>query len=272
MSARAALHGGRLAATVLTVAFFALPIAYLLSVSFKTKDDILTGSFLPHNPTLANWPGAFAAAPLGTFIGNSVLVAVLSGLLTIVLTVPAVYAVERMAVARRWLPQAVLSSYMAPPIVALIPLFFLFRAAGLINTHVGLIIVYAIANVPVAYWLLTPFVRRVPLEIEEAAALDGAGRLRTLLSVVVFVIAPGIAATTIIVTVLAYNEFLFASAFSFSDATRTLTVGVSLFQGDRLINFGQMAVASLSGIAPVYALALFAQRWLLRGLSEGSIK
>jgi multiple sugar transport system permease protein len=272
LSAALASRGARAAAVALSIGFFALPIAYLLSLSFKTKDDVLTGSFLPHGPTLANWPAAFAAAPLATFIGNSVVVAVLSGLLTVAITFPAVYAVERLAIARKWLPQAVLSSYMAPPVVALVPLFFLFRVAGLINSHVGLILLYGVLNVPVAFWLLAPFVRRVPAEIEEAAALDGASRFRTLVSVVLPMTAPGVAATTIIAVVLAYGEFLFASTFAFSDATRTLTVGVSLFQGDRLINFGQMAVASLSGIAPVYLLALLSQRWLLRGLTEGSIK
>ena len=200
------------------------------------------------------------------------IVAVLAGILAMAITLPAAYAVIRLDIAKKWLPQAVLSSYMAPPVVALIPLFFLFRAAGLINSLAGLVLVEAIVNVPVAFWLLTPFLKRVPVEIEEAAALDGASRLRTLVSVVLPIIAPGIAATAIIVIVLAYDEFLFASAFSFSDATRTLPVGVSLFQGDRLVNFGQMAVASLSGVIPVYLLALFAQRWLVEGLSHGGIK
>ena len=170
------------------------------------------------------------------------------------------------------MPQAILSSYIAPPVVPLIPLFFLLRSVGLINTRIGLIIVEAIINVAVAFWLLAPFVRRMPVEIEEAAALDGAGRLRILLSIVLPVIAPGVAATTLIVIVLCYNEFLFASSFTFSDATRTLTVGLSLFQGDRLVNFGQMAVASLAGVAPVYLLALFAQRWLVDGLAHGGVK
>ena len=265
-------RGARFTAVALVIGFFALPIAYLLSVSFKTKDDVLTGDFLPHAPTPANWPGAFAAAPLLTFLGNSIIVAVAAGVLAVAITLPAVYAVIRLGIGKKWLPQAVLSSYMAPPVVALIPLFFLFRTAGLINTHAGLILVEAVVNVPVAFWLLAPFVRRMPVEIEEAAAIDGASRIRTLLSVVLPVIAPGVAATTIIAIVLAYNEFLFASAFSFSDATRTLPVGVSLFQGDRLVNFGQMAVASLSGVIPVYLVALLAQRWLVDGLSHGGVK
>lgn len=268
----ATLRLPRYAAAVLVVGFFMLPIAYLASVSFKTRDDVLTGDFLPHAPTLANWPGAFSVSPLFTFLTNSVAIAVLAGLLTITITIPAAYGVVRLGIAKEWLPQAILSSYVAPPVVALVPLFFFFRAVGLINTIAGLVLVEALANVAVAYWLLAPFLRRMPVEIEEAAALDGAGRLRTLLSIVLPVIAPGVAATTIIVIVLAYNEFLFASAFAFADATRTLPVGVSLFQGDRLVNFGQMAVASLTGVAPVYLLALFAQRWLVDGLSHGGVK
>ncbi|HMN87773.1 MAG TPA: carbohydrate ABC transporter permease [Bauldia sp.] len=262
----------RYPAAAAVVAFFLLPVAYLVSLSFKTKDDVLSGHFLPTEPTLANWPGAFAAAPLTGFIVNSTVVALLAGLLTVAIAVPGAYAVTRLGIGRKWLPQAVLSGYMAPSVVALIPLFFFFKSVGLINSLAGLVLVNGLANLPVAWWLLTPFLTQVPREIEEAATLDGCGPVRTLVSIVVPVISPGLAATTIIVIILAYNEFLFASAFAFSDATRTLTVGISLFQGDRLINLGQMAVASLAGVVPIYGLALVTQRWLVRGISQGAIK
>lgn len=255
-----------------TVVFFTLPIAYLASVSFKTKDDVLTGDFFPNAPTLDNWPGAFQAAPIGGFILNSVIVSLLAGILTVVITLPAAYAMIRLKIGAKWLPDVTLSSYMAPPIVALVPLFFLLKSTHLLNTPAGLVLVYAFGNVPVAFWLLTPFLRRVPKDIEEAAAIDGAGPLRILVAIVVPIIAPGIAATTIIATILAYNEFLFASAFTLADSTRTLPVGISLFLGDRLTNFGQMAAASLAGILPVYLVALFAQRWLVQGLAHGGVK
>lgn len=269
---RLAIRISHIGAVGLAAGFFLLPIAYLASVSFKTKDDVLTGAFLPTAPTLANWPGAFAAAPLAMYLANSVGIAVGAGLITVAITLPAVYAADRLGIGAKWLPHAVLASYVVPPIVALIPLFFLFRAAGLINTHAGLVLVQAFVNVPVAYWLLAPFVRRIPPEIEEAAALDGLGRFRTLIQIVLPVIAPGIVATLIIVVTLCYNEFLISSAFSFSDSTRTLPAAISLFQGDRLINFGQMAVASLSGVVPVYLLALIGQRWLVDGLAHGGLK
>jgi multiple sugar transport system permease protein len=259
-------------AAILSVGFFLLPIAYLLSVSFKRPDDVLTGRFLPSDPTLANWPAAFEATSLTTFIANSVIVAVLSGVLTIAITLPATYAMIRLGIGKRFLPQATLASYIAPPIVALLPFFFLLKSIGLINTHAGLILVNGLLNIPVAFWLLAPFLRRVPAEIEEAAALDGAGRLRTLVSIIAPMIAPGIAATTMIVIILSFNEFLLASGLTLSDSMRTLTVGISLFQGDRLVNFGQMAAASLAGILPIYVIALLMQKHLVEGLAHGGVK
>lgn len=262
----------RATAVTIVLAFFALPIAFLASVSFKSKDDVLTGDFLPNGATLDNWHGAFQAAPIAGYAVNSIIVALCSGMLTIAITLPAAYAMIRLKIGAKWLPDVTLSSYMAPPIVALIPLFFLLKSTHLLNTPLGLILVYAFGNVPVAFWLLAPFLRRVPVDIEQAAAIDGAGPVRILVSIVAPVIAPGIAATAIIAIILAYNEFLFASAFTLADETRTLPVGISLFLGDRLTNFGQMAVASLTGILPVYLLALFSQRWLVEGLAHGGVK
>lgn len=266
------LAGLRAVAVILIVGFFVLPIAYLISISFKTKDDVLSGNFLPSALTLDNWPGAFAAAKLDYFLFNSILVSILAGALTLALTLPAAYGVLRLKIGGTWLADVTLSSFMAPPIVAVLPLFYLLKASGLLNTQIGLAVVYGFANVPVAFWLITPFFRKLPLEIEQAAALDGAGPWRTFTAIVLPIIAPGIAATALIVTILSYNEFFFASVFTFSDETRTLPVGVSLFQGDRLVNFGQMAVASLTGIIPVYAVALLLQRYLVQGLAHGGVK
>jgi multiple sugar transport system permease protein len=267
-----AKKAAELVGVALTLAFFALPIVFLISVSFKTPDDVLLGRFLPTRPILDNWPTAFTITPLAHFIWNSIVVSVAAGVLTIIVTLPAAYAMVRLKIARAWLPDFTLSSYVAPPIVAVLPLFYLLKTVGLLNNLVGLALVYGFMNIPVAFWLLAPFLRQVPVAIEEAAALDGAGPLLTLLRVVVPMIAPGIAATLMIAVILSYNEFLLASSLMQTDAARTLTVGVSLFQGERLENAGQMAVASLAGIVPVYILALFGQRWLVRGLTQGGVK
>jgi ABC-type glycerol-3-phosphate transport system permease component len=133
----------------------------------------------------------------------------------------------------------------------------------------GLIFCYALLNVPVALWLLTGFMNRIPKEIDEAAALDGAGILMTLWKIIIPLISPGIVSTGIICAILNYDEFLFAFFFT-SNPTRTLPIGVALFQGERLINFGQMAVASLVGIIPIYLVSIIFRRWLVNGLANAS--
>ncbi|WP_245469699.1 carbohydrate ABC transporter permease [Mesorhizobium sp. M7A.F.Ca.MR.362.00.0.0] len=254
------------------VGFFVLPIAYLVSVSFKTPDQVLTGYFLPQAPTLANWINTFQIIPLFRLLANSLLVAVCSSLLTLAVAFPATYAMVRLKVGGRFLPAFTLATYVAPPVVALIPLFLLLRRLGLLNSLSGLILVNGIVNLPVAFWLLSGFLRRVPVEIDEAAKIDGAGYFTIIFRLVGPVMAPGLVATGLICGILAYDEFLLASAFSNDEGSRTLPVAIALFQGERLINFGQMAVASLTGIIPVYLIGLFAQRWLIGGLTAGSVK
>ncbi len=252
--------------------FFLFPIAFLLATSFKTPDQAMMGTFFPTQPVIDNWSTAFQKVALLSFLRNSAISACAAGLLTLTISVPAVYAVEKLRTARGWLPNIVLGVYLAPPVVALLPLFFILRFAGLLDTIPGMILVFGLMNIPVAFWLLRPFVVSIPREIDEASWVDGAGFWRTLLQINLPLLAPALVATGLICMILSYNEFLFASTFTFSDSTRTLTVGVSLFQGDRLVNFGQMAVASLTAIIPVYFVALVFQRWLIGGLTAGSVK
>lgn len=257
---------------VLFLAFFLFPIAYLLATSFKTPDEVLTGTFLPRAPVLHNWPDAFSLVPLASYLRNSLVISIFAGFVTLLISVPLTYSVEKLRLTGNWLPNLVLASYMAPPVVALLPLFFMLRFSGLLNTQLGLILVYGIMNIPVAFWLLRPFIRQIPRDLDEASWMDGAGFWKTLIVVNVPLLAPALVSAGIICMILSYNEFLFASTFTYDDDVRTLTVGVSLFQGERLVNFGQMAVASLSAILPVYFVALFFQRWLVGGLTHGSVK
>jgi len=252
--------------------FFLFPVLYLALVSVKPQPEVLSGRLLPSRLAWENWPNAFRAVEVLLFLRNSVVVAGLSAGLTLALAVPATYAMVRFNTGGRGLSSFVLSSYVAPPVVALLPLFILLRWAGLIDSLPGLALVHALANVPVAFWLLDSFVRQLPREIEEAAWVDGAGQVGTLLRVVVPLIAPGIVAAGIICLILSYNEFLFALVLTYRPETQTLPVGIALFQGDRLVQFGQMAAASLTGMAPVYVVALFFQRWLIRGLTTGAVK
>jgi multiple sugar transport system permease protein len=260
---------------VLTLAlfliFFLLPIAFLAALSFKTRDDVLLGQFFTSKPTLDNWSMAFHVIKLTDFINHSLVIAVASAVLTLAITAPAAYAVARLGYGK-FVGSFTLSSYIAPPVVALLPLFFLMRWLGLLNSIAGMVLVYGIMNIPVAYWLLRGFVARIPAALDEAAWIDGASYLRTFFKIDLPLLSPGLVAAGIVSLILAYNEFLFASLFAPGDSVRGLTVAISLFQGDRFVNFGQMAVASLAGIAPIYVIAFLFQARLLGGLAAGGVR
>ena len=248
-----------------------VPIGYLLSLAVRPPADVLNSSLLPTRWTLANFTAVFHTIDLGTMLQNSWASALGAALLAVVIATPAAYFTARRFHGERLLT-ALLASYCAPPIVAIIPLFFLLREVGLTNNVLGLIVVNGIANVPVAAWLLDGFVRRIPIEIDEAAVIDGLSVAGAFRKAVLPLLWPGIVAALLVVFFLSYNEFLFAVYLAVTKESQTLTVGLSLFQGDRNVQFGQQAAAGLLGILPVYVLALAAQRYLVGGLSVGATK
>ncbi|GAA4099219.1 carbohydrate ABC transporter permease [Actinomadura miaoliensis] len=256
----------------LVAALMAVPLVYIVSLSVRSRDDVLNGGLLPSTPFWRNWPDTFESIDLARHLANSWVVAAGGVALTLVIAVPAAYYTARARRGGERLLSLVLASYCAPSVVAVLPLFYLLRTAGLSNTLTGLALVTGLANVPVAVWLLDGFVRRVPREVEEAAWLDGLGSWGALRHVVVPLAAPGIVASGLICFFLGYNELLFALSLAQETSVQTLPVALSRFQGDRNIQFGQQAVASIIGVAPVYVLALLAQRRLVAGLSAGAVK
>ena len=259
-------------ALAIVVGLILLPILYSLATSLKPRSEIALGTFWPAQPTTDNWIAAFQTLPLTAFIRNSILAAFFSALLTLALTVPATFAMVRLGVGRKFLPDFTVATYLAPPIVALLPLFILLQRLQLTDSLIGMTLVYGLMNIPVAFWLLRGFVAEIPRSVDEAAWLDGASYWRSFLTVTVPLLSPAFIATGLICAVLAFNEFLFASTMTFSPGSRTLTVGISLFQGERFVNFGQMAAASLSGMIPIYLIAVLVQKWLIGGLAHGSVK
>lgn len=248
-----------------------IPIAYLASLAVRPADDVLNSSLFPTSWTVRNFVKVFDTIELGTMLQNSWLTAIGAALLAAAIAAPAAYFTAR-HVRGEGLLTVLLASYCAPPIVAVIPLFFLLRTGGLTNNVGGLILVNGIASVPVAVWLLDGFVRRIPVEIDEAAAIDGLTPSATFGRVVVPLLWPGIVAALLVVFFLSYNDFLFAVYLAVTKESQTLTVGLSLFQGDRTVQYGQQAAAGLLGVVPVYVLALTAQRYLVGGLTTGATK
>ncbi|OIU88700.1 hypothetical protein BFN01_03765 [Microbacterium sp. AR7-10] len=249
-----------------------VPIVYLFTLSFTPQAQIATGQVFPTELTLRNWSAMWDRMPILLYVLNSVIAAVLGCALSLAIATFVAFAMARFRTGGGFLPLYVLASFVAPPVVAVVPLFFLLRGMGLINSPYGLALIYGLVNVAVAAALLEPFVERIPAELEEAAQIDGAGPMRTMFSVVVPLLMPGLIATGIIILILNYNELLFALTVLQKNDAQTLPVAISLFQGDRGVQFGQMAAASMAAIIPVYIAAVFMQRYLVGGLTSGAIK
>lgn len=247
-----------------------VPLLYLLSVSLMGRGETVAGVLLTSDPQWTSWTEPVTGSTLPRAIVNSVLAASGAALLSLAMALPGAWAVVRFRTGGRTLAATLLSPWLLPPIVAVVPLLTLLRVAGLNNSVLGLTLVYALVNVPVAVWLLEGFVRRLPREIEEAARVDGAGTARTLVAIVTPLLAPALVAVGIIVAILSYNELLLATFLTQSAESQTVPVALSLFSGDRTPHFGKIAAASWIAVVPVVALALLAQRRLVGGLTAGA--
>jgi multiple sugar transport system permease protein len=265
-------------ARILLLLVFAIgvlvPIIYMATTSLKEPIEIReTGALLPSKGLFTvNWLRAYRNVPLHRYLINSTVTAVCSTLIALLVAVPVTYAIVRFGTGGRILPAWILGTYIMPPIVVSIPIFAMMRIAGLVDSLPGLIIIHAMANMPVAVWLLDSFVRAIPQELEQAAWVDGYSRFDTLIRVVVPLIKSGIVATGIICLILSWNEFLFALILTYSDASHTFPIGISRYEGEHGLQFGEMSAGALTGIVPIYILVLFFQRYLVQGLTQGGVK
>jgi len=252
--------------------FFLLPILYLFSVSLMGQNETGQGVLVSPNPQWTNWSDVLTQSNLLLSILNSVIAAIGGALITLLFALPAAWAIVRYRTGGSTLSATIMSPWLLPPIVAVVPLFTLLRIAGLNNTLLGLTVLYGLMNIPVGIWLLEGFMRKLPRELDEAAKLDGAGAFRVLVSIVTPLVAPAVVAIGIIVAILNYNEFLLATFIAPGKDTQTLPVLLSLFYGERTPHYGKIAAASIIGVIPVYAAAVLGQRWLVGGLTSGAVK
>jgi multiple sugar transport system permease protein len=271
---RQAMRFFQIFALVAFTLFVLIPIIYMVTTSIKDPIEIReSGALFPTKGVfLVNWINAYSAEPLFGFLFNSTVVAVFSSMLALMIAVPTTYAIVRFGIGGNVLPSMILGGYVMPPIVVSIPFFMLIKTIGLPNTKLGLILVHTMINTPVAVWLLDSFVRTVPKELEEAAWIDGYSRFNTLLRVVLPLIRPGLIATGVIVMILSWNEFLMALLLTASPVAQTFPVGISRYQGEHGLQFGEMSAAALTGIVPIYILVFIFQRYVVAGLTRGGVK
>ncbi len=264
----------RLVVLLLFIALILIPVIFVISTSFKIPLEIrLGGSIFPQQGVVTiNWTNAFENVPLFKFLTNSTFVAVVSTILALLVAVPATYSIIRFKTGGWFLPSWILGTYVMPPIVVSVPIFALVKAVGLQDQLMGITLVHAMANIPIAVWLIDSYVRTIPRELEHAAWIDGYSKFDTLLKVVLPLIRPGVMAAGVICMILSWNEFLFALILTYSVRSNTFPIGISRFIGEHGMQFGEMSAAALAGMIPIYILVFFTSRSLVEGLTRGGVK
>ncbi|MEU1071737.1 MULTISPECIES: carbohydrate ABC transporter permease [unclassified Streptomyces] len=256
--------------------FLAFPFLWLLSTAFKPARELgsLHPTWIPGHPTLDNFRQAFDEQPLLRAGFNSLVAAVSAALIAVVVATPMAYVMARRrgrlaTAATGW----VVVSQAFPFVLLIIPLFLVLKRLHLVNSVGGLVMVYVVWSLPFALWMLVGYVRAVPLELEEAAAVDGAGRLRTLVSVTAPLLAPGIVATALFAFITAWNEFFFALVLLKTPEKQTLPVVLTHFLGaEGAADLGPLAAAAFLATLPSLAVFAVIQRRITSGMLAGAVK
>jgi ABC-type glycerol-3-phosphate transport system permease component len=261
-------------AAVAVVLLSALPMAWLVLASVAPERQLFEPSRLWQGPfVLDHYRALFGQRDFWTPIRNSLIVAGTTTILSVALGGSCAYALARLHVpGARVILAFVLAVSMFPQISLVAPLYLLLREAGLINTYPGLILPYLTFAMPLTIWLLVGYFRQLPPDLEEAAAMDGAGRWRTLIEIVGPLAWPGIATTAILTFVYCWNEFLFALSFTLGPERHTVPVAITLFRGQYQVPWGQILAAAVVATMPVILLVMVFHRKIAQGLTAGAVK
>ncbi|RWZ52822.1 carbohydrate ABC transporter permease [Labedella phragmitis] len=251
-----------------------VPLLNAILVSFKPDGEIARNPVsLPASPTLDHYANVLYASgyDFPRFFLNSAMIAVGTVLVVLVIAIPATYAVVRLGFGGRWIISSASGLRLLPAIFFVVPFFILFSTLGLQDTIPGLIAANTFLNLPLAIILLSSALRDIPQEIEEAAAVDGASIYRTLGSIILPLLAPTMVAVSVLVFIFSWNDYLFALVLSTSSAT-PVTLGAANFITSTGIRWGDISAASVLSTLPPLLFAIFAQRYLVSGLSSGAVK
>ena len=274
---RSAFAAARTALLAAAALFFLFPLYWLLATALKSPAEMfsLEPVWWPARATWEHFREFLFASALARMAWNSVVVAVGSTLLSLAAGTMAAYSLSRFGLPRRlnrhvafW----ILSTRMAPPIVTIVPLFLILRRVELVDTRLGLILAYAVFNLPFVVWMMKGFFDELPRELEEAALVDGDSHWGAFRRVALPLVRPGLAATAIFCLIVSWNEFLFALVLTQSEAAMTLPVGIANQVTQYEIRWGAMSAAGVLAALPLLVFALVVQRHLVRGLSYGALK
>ena len=272
---RLAARIGFYALAGIVVLYTAFPFYWAVVSSLKTGSALFETELIPTRPTLENYVALFSEQPFARNIANSLVVAAGSTAISLVLALFAAYALGRIRFrGRRMVLLAALAVSMFPQIAVLSGMFELIRLLGLYDRLTGLVLSYLILTLPFTTWVLTAFMGDIPVELEEAAIVDGAPPWRIVTNVFLPVLAPALAATGLLAFILAWNEFLFALTFTLSTEQRTVPVAIALISGATgyELPWGRVMAASVIVTLPLILLVLLLQRRIVSGLTAGAVK
>jgi multiple sugar transport system permease protein len=259
---------------LLVVFLFILgPILWLLINSFKTNVEALAiPPKLLFKPYLHNYPAVMASYQFPKFFSNSLIASGVSTLIVLALGMPAAYVLARFTFTGQvLLAFVILATRMVPRVAIGIPTYMILMNLGMLDTHVALILSYVAYNLPFGIWLLIGFIRLIPPDLEQAAAIDGCSRLQAFRLVLIPLIGPGLAAVGILVMIVCWREF-FLPLILTSDRAKTISVGAGQFITEYGIDWGQLSAFAMITFAPVIAIAVYAQKYLISGLTMGAVK
>ena len=283
MNSAILLRTGRIAALTAVGLFFLFPFVWVLLMSFMTNQDILRATpSLAFDPTLDNYSSLIRGelkTDVGTLtsdyirnLGNSLLLSSASVILSLILGVPAAYAFARFKFRLgEDIAFTLLSFRFAPPILVLLPLQLYFQEIGLYDTYVGLIWVYQLITLPLILWIVRGYFEDISPDIEHAYRLDGHSWMKSFFKIAIPLARPGIAAAGLLSFIFAWNNFVFALILG-SSSVQPVTVGAMAFITASGIQYGQIAAALMLSVIPTATIAMFAQRYLVEGLSLGAVK
>lgn len=255
-----------------TALIFLLPILWIVRTSFTTKAIAyqIPPVWFPE-PTLDNYRAIFTDNPFGRYFINSTIVSIVSTVITVLLGAMAAYWIARASRGGGFLRISVLLTQMLPPIVMVIPIFLMVKGLGLLDSWVTLIVTYLSFSLPYMIWLLIGFFESIPKDLDEACEMDGCSKIQAFTKVVLPLAAPGIMASAILSFLMAWNEFLFALVLTGSKV-RTLPVAIANMETQQGVMIAELCASTVIIILPVVVLSLFIQKYLVSGMTMGSVK
>ena len=268
----------RLPATIVLVLYFILnlfPIYWILATSLKTDAEVYRPSptFYPHAPTLENYRSIYTTRPYMRYTVNTVLISVGATVSCILFGTIAAYGFSRFRFSgNRTLRYLFLASRVFPPISLIVPIFMMVGWVGLYDTLLAQIIVNTYMWLPFYIWINIGFFDTLPRELDQAAQVDGCSRLQCFLRIMLPLALPGVAASSIIVFLGTWNEFLYNLILGPTPRAKNLSVGASDFIADMFVSWNQMAAGAIIACVPAFVFVIFFQRYIVRGLTSGAVK